>query len=199
MSFSLLIGTFGALAGVALGSWLSSRAQRGLLVETRRQAMRQLQLEACITILESHRKLINFVLMEAQDVVLVTREGDQQAHGQIADQTPLFDEVNAAEARLRTVISKHSPIRSAADALDKAFESLAAARARYGRGQVPVEMVTATREVEDQFSQAVYKHLVASQINDDAVRGTPTRRTPASSRKRSTTPDAIQETVSGPT
>jgi hypothetical protein len=43
MSFSLLIGTFGALAGVALGSWLGARAQRGLLIETRRQAMRQMQ------------------------------------------------------------------------------------------------------------------------------------------------------------
>jgi hypothetical protein len=187
---------FGALAGVALGSWLSARAQRGLLVETRRQAMRQLQLEACITLLESHRKLINFVLMEAQNVVLVTREYDQLPHGQIDDQTPLFDEVNAAEARLRTVISKHSPIRPAADALDKAFESLAAARARYGRGHVPVEMVKATREVEDQFSQTVYEQLVASQIHDNAVPGAWARRTPATPGKRSATPDAVHETAS---
>ena len=88
MNFSLLIGTFGALAGVALGSWLGARAERGLLIETRRQAMRQMQLEACIAFLESHRKVTNFVLMEAQSVVLVTHEHDQQAHGLIQDPRP---------------------------------------------------------------------------------------------------------------
>jgi len=196
MSFGLLIGTFGALAGVALGSWLGARAQRGLLVETRRQAMRQMQLEACIAFLECHRKVTNFVLMEAQKVALVTREDGQQAQGRIEDQTLLFEEVSAAEARLRTVISKHSPIRPAADALDKAFENLAAARAMYGKGRVPDEIVTATRVAEEEFSQTVYEHLVANQINDNAALRARTRRTPTVPQKRSSTPEAIQEIAS---
>jgi hypothetical protein len=196
MNISLLIGTVGALAGVGLGSWLSAQAQRGLLLETRRQAMRQMQLEACVGFLELYRRLNNFVLMEAEKVVLATREYDQQAHGQIHDQTPLFAEANAAEARLRTVISKHSPIRPMADALDMAFEDLATARARYGRGRVPGDLVTCAREAKDHFSQTVYEQLVADQMIGEARLRARSRRTSIALPVRNAKPDAVQKTSS---
>ena len=169
MNFSLLIGTVGALAGVGLGSWLSARAQRALFRENRRQSMRQSQLDACITFLEAYRKLTRFVLIEAQHVKLVIRKYDQQSHPQIDDQTPLFEERNAADARLTAVISNDSPIRMAADALNVAFRQLVHARAEHGHGGVPTEIVSGLRGAEDRFSQAVYEQLVFDQITDDAA------------------------------
>ena len=169
MNFSLLIGTVGALAGVGLGSWLSARAQRALFRENRRQSMRQSQLDACITFLEAYRKLTRFVLIEAQHVKLVIRKYDQQSHPQIEDQTPLFEERNAADARLTAVISNDSPIRMAADALNVAFRQLVHARAEHGYGGVPTEIVSGLRGAEDRFSQAVYEQLVFDQITGDAA------------------------------
>jgi hypothetical protein len=169
MNFSLLIGTIGALAGVGLGSWLSARAQRALFHENSRQAMRQSQLDACITFLEAYHKLTRFVLLEAQHVNLVTRKYDQQSHPQIDDQTSLFEERNAANARLITVISSDSPIRAAADALNMAFRQLVHARAEHGYGGVPIEIVSGLRSAEDLFSQAVYEELVSDQITGDAA------------------------------
>jgi hypothetical protein len=169
MNFSLLIGTVGALAGVGLGSWLSARAQRALFRENRRQSMRQSQLDACITFLEAYRKLTRFVLIEAQHVKLVIRKYDQQSHPQIEDQTPLFEERNAADARLTAVISNDSPIRMAADALNVAFRQLVHARAEHGHGGVPTEIVSGLRGAEDRFSQAVYEQLVFDQITGDAA------------------------------
>lgn len=169
MDFSLLIGTVGALAGVALGSWLSARAQHALFHENRRQAMRQSQLDACITFLEAYRKLTRFVLIEAQNVRLVTRKYDQQSHPKIDDQTPLFEERNAADARLTTVIRRDSPIRIAADALNMAFRQLVHARAEHGYGGVPTEIVSGLRDAEDQFSEAVYEQLVSDQVMDGAT------------------------------
>jgi hypothetical protein len=169
MNFSLLIGTVGALAGVGLGSWLSARAQRALFRENRRQSMRQSQLDACITFLEAYRKLTRFVLIEAQHVKLVIRKYDQQSHPQIDDQTPLFEERNAADARLTAVISNDSPIRMAADALNVAFRQLVHARAEHGHGGVPTEIVSGLRGAEDRFSQAVYEQLVFDQITGDAA------------------------------
>jgi hypothetical protein len=169
MNFSLLIGTVGALAGVGLGSWLSARAQRALFHENRRQSMRQSQLDACITFLEAYRKLTRFVLIEAQHVKLVIRKYDQQSHPQIEDQTPLFEERNAADARLTAVISNDSPIRMAADALNVAFRQLVHARAEHGHGGVPTEIVSGLRGAEDRFSQAVYEQLVFDQITGDAA------------------------------
>jgi len=145
MNYSLLIGTGGALAGVVLGSWLSARAQRALFRENRRQAMHQSQPDACVSLLVAYRKLTNFVLIEAQEVRLVTRKFDQRPHPQIDDQTSLFEERNAAEARLATVISSDSPIRAAANALNAAFRELVHARAEHGHGGVPIEIVSGLR------------------------------------------------------
>ncbi len=85
MSLGLLIGTIGALAGVALGSWLSARAQRSLFLETRRQAIRQVQLEACMAFLEAYRKLRSFVLDEAEHVELVRRTDDHGGHPKVQE------------------------------------------------------------------------------------------------------------------
>jgi hypothetical protein len=170
MNFSLLIGTAGALAGVGLGSWLSARAQHALFQENRRQAMRQSQLDACIAFLEAYRKLVRFILIEAQNVKLVMRNYDQQNHPQIEDQTPLFEERNAADARLTAIISSSSPIRLAANVLNVAFRQLVHARAEFGYGGVPVEIVSGFRSAEDQFSHAVYEQLVADRITENAAR-----------------------------
>jgi hypothetical protein len=150
MNFSLLIGTAGALAGVGLGSWLSARAQHALFQENRRQAMRQSQLDACIAFLEAYRKLVRFILIEAQN--------------------PLFEERNAADARLTAIISSSSPIRLAANVLNVAFRQLVHARAEFGYGGVPVEIVSGLRAAEDQFSHAVYEQLVADRITENAAR-----------------------------
>jgi len=197
MNFSLLIGTVGALAGVGLGSWLSARAQRALFRENRRQSMRQSQLDACITFLEAYRKLTRFVLIEAQHVKLVIRKYDQQSHPQIEDQTPLFEERNAADARLTAVISNDSPIRMAADALNVAFRQLVHARAEHGHGGVPTEIVSGLRGAEDRFSQAVYEQLVFDQITGDAAhRRLAQRSSIRLGARRAQTGEAIKRSVS---
>ncbi len=192
MDFSLLIGTVGALAGVGLGSWLSARAQRALFHET----MRQSQLDACIQFLEAYRKLTNFVLIEAQSVKLVTRKYDQQSHPQIDDQTPLFEERNAADARLATVISSGSPIRMAADALNSAFRELVHARAEHGYEGVPTEIVIRLRRAEDRFSRSVYDQLVSDQMSGDAAhRRLAQRSSVRRGARRTQTGEAIERSV----
>jgi hypothetical protein len=176
MSFSLLVGTVGALAGVVLGSRLSAHAQRALSQENRRQAIRQSQLDACISFLEAYRKLTRFVLTEAQDVELVTRKYDNQSHPKINDQTPLFEERNAADARLTTMISRDSAIRVAAEVLNVEFRQLVHARAEHGYGGVPTETVGALRTAEDEFSQAVYEQLVSDKVTRDHAHLRPPQR-----------------------
>lgn len=176
MNFSLLIGTVGALAGVVLGAFLSARAQRALSHENRRQAIRQSQLDACIAFLEAYRKLTRFVLTEAQNVELVTRKYDQQSHPKINDQTPLFEERNAADARLAAMISRDSPIRTAGEAVSMAFRQLVHARAEHGYGGVPIEIVGALHVAEEEFSQAVYEQLVSDQVTCNQARTRTPRR-----------------------
>jgi len=152
MNLSLLIGTVGALAGVGLGSWLSARAQRGLFIENRREAMRQTQLDACITFLEAYRKLTRFVLDDADEVTLVRHPAvEGRTYPQIEDEGPLFEERDAAEARLRALVSGESPVRLAAGALAAAYFDMARARAQFGRDHVPSQILRDLRAVEDHF------------------------------------------------
>jgi hypothetical protein len=155
--------------------------------------MRQSQLDSCITFLEVYRKLTRFVLIEAQDVKLVTRKCDQQSHPQVLDQTPLFEERNAADARLATVISSGSPIRMAAEALNMTFRQLVHARAEFGYGGVPADTVSSLRRAEDRFSQAVYEQLISDRITGDPVPRRSAQRLPRRLGTRRTKIDAPTE------
>ena len=172
--FTLLLAPVSTLAGVAMGSWLAGRSQREQAMREERRELLRERAEAYALFLSRHRQFRRFLITEPMDVKLVPlSDGDvRPVISGAVDQWRYSDD---AVARLDLVAGDTS-IDPVAVAVIDALYDLACARATYGPGEVPSELVQKCRRAEQAFARAAREDLRSNRSPYAAPTGRPAER-----------------------
>jgi len=148
------LGVFGALLGVALGGWLSTRGEAKLLQEAHQEADRQFRANAYIEYLTVHRRFRRFLLTETVQVKLVRHVGRGNGNTPVIDDsTAHWEAVERARSTLEIWPSANNLMPRAGD-VTAALYDVARARASCAPGEVPMPIVDVARKAEHEFAQA---------------------------------------------
>ena len=160
MDPSAVVGVAGALAGVALGGWLSWRQQLTVQRLTRQQSERDAKRVAYVEFLATVRRFRRFILTSSVEVTL----RDQVANPVVPVAIVLgaddyWDALEHATSQLWIVSGHASTVGEAARQLTDAFYEVARARATHEPQRVPPEVVEASRQAERRFADAARADL----------------------------------------
>jgi hypothetical protein len=156
---SALLGVVGALVGVLLGGWLSTRGQVRLLKETQHEADRQFRAQAYIDYLTAQRRLRRFLLEEAAEVKLLTHVGRAQGTTPVIENAAAHWEAVERARSSMEIWPGADKIRPSSDAVLLALYDVARARASCPPGRVPMPIVDAARAAEHEFADAARQDL----------------------------------------
>ena len=156
-----VVGTVGALVGVALGAWGAARSQRTLLKETQRQSAVQARESAYTEFLVAYRRFRRFLMTEPVEVRLVERPEGEKAAPLIDKAGDYWESVDSSRASLEILAGDRIP-RDKWRNVHYAFMAIARARAACGPGQIPDDLIHAAAAAETEFIQAARDELIKS-------------------------------------
>jgi hypothetical protein len=154
-----VLGITGALAGVALGAWFSSRNERWRVREAYRREDHQARVRACINFLTEFRRVRVFLLTSQIDVVLQPGASPDSEVAFVRGAPAITDAMQSVVAELRLLEGGETPIYQAAAAVQAAARQMFLARSRQPEGPLPVSVVEAAREAERAFVRVAHQEL----------------------------------------
>jgi hypothetical protein len=154
-----IVTVAGALAGVGLGAWLTSRSQRGeWLRQAHREDLHELR-NAYVELLSAYRQFRRYLLAEAPSVALVPVDGDSSRPTPvIAGAFDRWQALEVAEVKL-LMLGPSEAARAAAADTRTALYALARARAGLDPGAVQREPIERMRDCERALAEAAGRHL----------------------------------------
>ena len=153
-----------ALSGVGLGSWLSTRSQRTLLIENHRRETQRAREDACVRFLVAFRQFRSFLMTEPAVVRVVKAEGqtDDQGTPVVEGATRYWEAMREATARLEILMGPRSPVRVESRNVFVAISHVARARASCGPGEISGSIIKLAQEAEEAFADVVRQELDVS-------------------------------------
>jgi hypothetical protein len=149
----------GALGGAAVGSLLSGRYQRLILLDTHRREDRQARVAACSQFLVRYRTFRVFLQKEAPRVVPAAGSGPGRLIPFIEGGQTHEEAIHEAAGHLQFLEGGPSPIVEAATQVHQALRQLALARGRLPDGPLPDDVVEVSREAEREFVRVATREL----------------------------------------
>lgn len=164
MDAAFVASVVGALAGVALGAWLSDRSQRALLRQSQHETAIRVREDAFVDCLATHRQFRRFILSSEATVTLLPYPASPSGFFPLVDGgNRHWDAVEASLARIQ-VLAGGSPVETAARRLRTNLYEIAQAKADAADGVVAEPVVRDANRVEDDFASVARDHLKAMQI-----------------------------------
>jgi hypothetical protein len=153
-----------ALSGVGLGSWLTGRSQRILLIESHRRDAQRAREDACVYFLVAFRQFRSFLMTEPAVVRVVKADGQPDHLGTpvVEGATRYWEAMREATARLEILMGPRSPVRAESRHVFAAISAVARARASCGPGEVPESIIQSAQHAEEVFADVVRQELEAS-------------------------------------
>ena len=155
---SAILGAVCALAGVALGGWLTARSQRTMLQASHREANVRARESAYSEFIVAYRKFRRFLMTEPGEVRLVERAGGKKAAPLINGARDYWEAVEHARAKLELLAGDRIP-QDMRRNVHQCFMAIARVRASCGPGEIPDSLVEAAQAAESAFLQAARKDL----------------------------------------